>query len=124
MGCERDVTTLNDDEALLFQMELIKEEYRELMIELNETRWQRHLKGGVTNEQKAKLLKETADLIWVLIDMTIRFNLPLVKAFEMVAHSNMTKINPETGKAYEKHPETGKVMKGPHYWKPELEGIF
>lgn len=58
-------------------------------------------------------LKEICDLIWVLIGYAQCYGYDLAGAFDEVARSNMSKIDPETGVVLKR--EDGKVKKPPSY---------
>jgi predicted HAD superfamily Cof-like phosphohydrolase len=66
-------------------------------------------------------LKEVADALTDILYVTYgaghAFGINLDKCFEEVQQSNMSKLS-EDGKPI--YNETGKVMKGPKYFKPDL----
>ena len=70
---------------------------------------------------KSKDLKEVADALTDILYVTYgaghAFGINLDKCFEEVQQSNMSKLN-EDGKPI--YNEAGKVMKGPKYFKPDL----
>ncbi len=70
---------------------------------------------------KAKLTKELADLMYVVIGTAVTFGLPLEEVFAEVHKSNMSKLG-EDGKPI--YREDGKVMKGPNYKEPDLGRFF
>ena len=75
---------------------------------------------GWTREQKAALLKEMADLQYVLSGAAVALGLNLEEAFIRVHKSNMSKLG-EDGKPIRR--EDGKILKGPHYKEPNLEDL-
>ena len=70
---------------------------------------------------KDKNLKEVADALTDILYVTYgaghAFGIDLDKCFEEVQNSNMSKLD-ENGKPI--YNESGKVMKGPNYFKPDL----
>ena len=85
-------------------IDLIKEELEEL-----------------TEAMKNKDLLEVADALTDILYVTYgaghAFGINLDKCFEEVQNSNMSKLD-ENGKPI--YNESGKVMKGPNYFKPDL----
>jgi len=71
---------------------------------------------------KTKNLKEVADsltdILYVTYGAGIAFGLDLDKCFREVQRSNMSKLG-EDGKPI--YNESGKVMKGPKYFEPDLK---
>ena len=71
---------------------------------------------------KDKDIKEVADALTDILYVTYgaghAFGIDLDKCFEEVQNSNMSKLG-EDGKPI--YNEFGKVMKGPNYFKPNLE---
>lgn len=71
-----------------------------------------------TNEEVQKIMDEAAVL---LSEVTNHLRIPLpivVLCYEIVHKSNMSKINPETGKPDRR--EDGKILKGPNYTPPSM----
>ena len=70
---------------------------------------------------KKKDIKEVADALTDILYVTYgaghAFGIDLDKCFEEVQNSNMSKLG-ENGKPI--YNESGKVMKGPNYFKPNL----
>ena len=70
---------------------------------------------------KNKDLKEVADALTDILYVTYgaghAFGIDLDKCFEEVQNSNMSKLD-ENGKPI--YNDSGKVMKGPNYFKPDL----
>ena len=70
---------------------------------------------------KNKDLKEVADALTDILYVTYgaghAFGVDLDKCFEEVQNSNMSKLD-ENGKPI--YNDSGKVMKGPNYFKPDL----
>ena len=96
--------SLSSDKINTLRYELIKEELDELRVAMEN-----------------KDLLEVADALTDILDVTYgaghTFGIDLDKCFEEVQNSNMSKLG-EDGKPI--YNESGKVMKGPKYFKPDL----
>ena len=70
---------------------------------------------------KEKNIKEVADALTDILYVTYgaghAFGIDLDKCFEEVQNSNMSKLDTNGKPIYN---ESGKVMKGPNYFKPDL----
>ena len=92
------------DKINKLRIDLIKEELEEL-----------------TEAMKNKDLLEVADALTDILYVTYgaghAFGIDLDKCFDEVQNSNMSKLD-EDGKPI--YNESGKVMKGPNYFKPDL----
>ena len=86
---------------------LINEEFKEFMY--------------VSWDNQAALLKELADLVYVCYGYADRFGWDLDEAFRRVHLSNMSKLDPVTGKPIFR--EDGKILKGSAYKEPNLKGL-
>ena len=95
-------------------LQLIREEYRELEEVMYE-----YTDGGDTLDRE-NLLKELADLQYVVSGFAVRMGLNLEEAFQRVHRSNMSKLG-EDGKPI--YNDDGKVMKGPNYKAPDLSDL-
>ena len=97
--------SLSTDKINKLRIDLIKEELYEL-----------------TEAMKNKDLLEVADALTDILYVTYgaghAFGINLDKCFEEVQNSNMSKLD-ENGKPI--YNESGKVMKGPNYFKPNLK---
>ena len=73
------------------------------------------------NARKSKDLLEVADALTEILDVTYgaghAFGINLDKCFDEVQNSNMSKLGSDGKPIYN---ESGKVMKGPDYFKPDL----
>ena len=83
---------------------LIAEEFKEFMDE--------------NGKDQAALLKELADLVYVCYGYADRFGWDLDEAFRRVHLSNMSKLDPVTGKPIFR--EGGKILKSSAYKEPNL----
>ena len=86
---------------------LIVEEFKEFMDE--------------SGEDQAALLKELADLVYVCYGYADRFGWDLDEAFRRVHLSNMSKLDPVTGKPIFR--EDGKILKSSAYREPNLKDL-
>ena len=86
---------------------LIAEEFKEFMDE--------------TGDNQAALLKELADLVYVCYGYADRFGWDLDEAFRRVHLSNMSKLDPVTGKPIFR--EDGKILKSSAYKEPNLKDL-
>lgn len=100
---------------------LIEEEYKEAESEIIRITTKLRRGKPVSLELVHSLLKELADLQYVLSAFAVEFGIDMEKAFNLVHRSNMTKID-DNGRPFEVD-ETGKVRKGPRYEEPNLEGV-
>ena len=93
-----------DEKTMQLRYDLIKEELSELEVAM-----------------KTKDLKEIADaltdILYVTYGAGCAYGIDLDKCFKEVQNSNMSKLD-ENGKPI--YNESGKVMKGPNYFKPDL----
>ena len=84
--------------------ELIKEELEELKI-------------AMENKDLLEVADALTDILYVTYGAGHAFGINLDRCFEEVQNSNMSKLG-EDGKPI--YNESGKVMKGPKYFKPDL----
>ena len=93
-----------NDNIIKLRINLIKEELLELEEALNK-----------------KNIEETADALTDILYVTYgaghAFGIDLDKCFDEVQNSNMSKLGDDGKPIYN---ESGKVMKGPNYFKPDL----
>ena len=66
---------------------------------------------------KENLLKELADLLYVIYGYAATYGLPIDEAFKRVHESNMSKLGDDGKPLYR---EDGKVLKGPNYKQADL----
>ena len=84
--------------------ELIKEELEELKV-------------AMENKDLLEVADALTDILYVTYGAGHAFGINLDRCFEEVQNSNMSKLG-EDGKPI--YNESGKVMKGPKYFKPDL----
>ena len=86
------------------RIDLIKEELDEL-------------KEAMDNNDLLEVADALTDILYVTYGAGHAFGIDLDKCFDEVQNSNMSKLG-EDGEPI--HNESGKVMKGPKYFKPDL----
>ncbi|MDB4082284.1 nucleoside triphosphate pyrophosphohydrolase family protein [Candidatus Pelagibacter sp.] len=84
--------------------DLIKEELEELKV-------------AMTNKDLLEVADALTDILYVTYGAGHAFGIDLDKCFEEVQSSNMSKLDENNKPIYN---ESGKVMKGPKYFKPDL----
>ena len=90
------------------RLELISEEFSELA-------------QAIDDRDMIQIADALTDLLYVVYGAGHAFGIDLDECFQEVHSSNMSKLGPN-GKPI--HREDGKVMKGPGYFEPDLEGIL
>lgn len=96
---------------------LLHEEGLEVEAELLKTLGSSH---SILNS--SMLAKELCDLIYVCLYTAQKFGIDLGEVFDAVHASNMTKVDPSTGKAT--RDKGGKILKGTHYKSPPVYDII
>ena len=76
------------------------------------------LKEALNNKDLLEVADALTDILYVTYGAGHAFGVDLDKCFEEVQNSNMSKLD-ENGKPI--YNESGKVMKGPDYFKPNLK---
>lgn len=98
----------------MLRAKLMQEEFKELMNEIEYC--------AESDAHLHALAKEMADLIYVVIGSALEYGIPLDEAWNEVQRSNMSKMDPETGKAIKR--DDGKVLKGPNYSPADIQSII
>ena len=96
--------SLSTDKINKLRIDLIKEELGEL-------------KEAMDNNDLLEVADALTDILYVTYGAGHAFGINLDKCFDEVQNSNMSKLG-EDGEPI--HNESGKVMKGPKYFKPDL----
>ena len=96
--------SFSTDKINKLRIDLIKEELDELTQALN-------------NKDLLEVADALTDILYVTYGAGHAFGIDLDKCFDEVQNSNMSKLD-EKGKPI--YNESGKVMKGPNYFKPDL----
>ena len=93
-----------DDKITSLRYELIKEELDEL-------------KEAIDSKDIKEVADALTDILYVTYGAGHAFGINLDKCFEEVQNSNMSKLGTDGKPIYN---DKGKVMKGPNYFKPDL----
>ena len=96
--------SFSTDKINKLRLDLIKEELDEL-------------KEAMDNKDLLEVADALTDILYVTYGAGHAFGIDLDKCFEEVQNSNMSKLG-DNGKPI--YNESGKVMKGPKYFKPDL----
>ena len=96
--------SFSTDKINKLRLDLIKEELDELT-------------EAMKNKDLLEVADALTDILYVAYGAGHAFGIDLDKCFEEVQNSNMSKLD-ENGKPI--YNESGKVMKGPSYFKPDL----
>ena len=111
----------SDGKSVGFRMRLIREEFEEVIQAAGfclDVDWEDQVRSFAEGHcDKAHLLKELADLAYVIYGTAEAFGWDLDEAVKRVHESNMTKLGAD-GKVIRR--EDGKVLKGPYYSDPYL----
>ena len=96
--------SFSSDKINKLRIDLIKEELEELTDAMN-------------NRDLLEVADALTDILYVTYGAGHAFGIDLDKCFDEVQNSNMSKLG-ENGEPI--YNESGKVMKGPNYFKPDL----
>ena len=96
--------SFSTDKINSLRYDLIKEELEEL-------------KEAMENKDLLEVADALTDILYVAYGAGHAFGIDLDKCFEEVQNSNMSKLGDDGKPIYN---ESGKVMKGPKYFKPDL----
>ena len=96
--------SFSNDKVNNLRYDLIKEELEELKV-------------AIENKDLLEVADALTDILYVTYGAGHAFGIDLDKCFEEVQNSNMSKLGKDGKPIYN---ESGKVMKGPNYFKPNL----
>ena len=96
--------SFSSDKINTLRYELIKEEIEELKV-------------AMENNDLLEVADALTDILYVTYGAGHAFGIDLDKCFKEVQNSNMSKLD-DNGKPI--YNDSGKVMKGPKYFKPDL----
>ena len=96
--------SFSTDKINKLRLDLIKEELEEL-------------KEAMNSKDLLEVADALTDILYVTYGAGHAFGIDLDKCFDEVQNSNMSKLD-QNGKPI--YNESGKVMKGPNYFKPDL----
>tara|TARA_B110000967_G_scaffold103199_1_gene105858 strand:- start:57 stop:428 length:372 start_codon:yes stop_codon:yes gene_type:complete len=97
-----------NEKIVLLRYELIKEELEEL-------------NQAIKNKDIKEAADALTDILYVTYGAGHAFGIDLDKCFDEVQQSNMSKLGSDGKPIYN---EAGKVMKGPNYFKPDLNKLL
>ena len=100
----KDKPSFSTDKINKLRIDLIKEELEELS-------------EAMKNKDLLEVADALTDILYVTYGAGHAFGIDLDKCFQEVQNSNMSKLD-KNGKPI--YNESGKVMKGPKYFKPDL----
>jgi NTP pyrophosphatase (non-canonical NTP hydrolase) len=107
-------------DLLQLRMDLIKEEVRELEVEVGAICYQLAKSKEPSTQQLENMVKELTDVMYVTSGFAVTFGISVQPAFARVHKSNMTKL--VDGKPMLR--DDGKVIKGPNYKPPTMKGLI
>ena len=96
--------SFSDEKTNQLRLDLITEELEEL-------------KNAMESKDLLEVADALTDILYVTYGAGHAFGINLDKCFDEVQNSNMSKLGPDGNPIYN---ESGKVMKGPDYFKPDL----
>ena len=79
------------------------------------------LKDAIKNKDLVEIADALSDILYVTYGAGHAFGINLDKCFEEVQNSNMSKLGSDGKPIFN---ESGKVMKGPNYFKPNLKKLI
>ena len=97
-----------DNKIVQLRIDLIEEELNEL-------------KEAIKNNDIVEVADALTDILYVTYGAGHSFGVDLDKCFDEVQRSNMSKLGVDGKPIYN---ESGKVMKGPDYFAPDLKKII
>ena len=97
-------TSFSSDKINKLRVDLIEEELEEL-------------KEAINKKDLIETIDALTDILYVTYGAGHAFGVNLDKCFEEVQNSNMSKLNNDGKPIFDNN---GKVMKGPNYFKPNL----
>ncbi len=97
-----------DDKIVQLRVDLIEEELNEL-------------KEAIENNDIVEVADALTDILYVTYGAGHSFGVDLDECFEEVQKSNMSKLGEDGNPIYN---DSGKVMKGPNYFSPNLKKII
>ena len=100
----REKASFPDDKITSLRYELIQEELDEL-------------REAIDSKDMKEVADALTDILYVTYGAGHAFGINLDKCFEEVQNSNMSKLGSDGKPIYN---DKGKVMKGPNYFKPDL----
>ena len=103
-------------QELKIKSELSSEKINKLRVILIEEELE-ELKDAIKDNNIKEVADALTDILYVTYGAGHAFGINLDKCFDEVQNSNMSKLGKDGKPIYDEH---GKVMKGPNYFKPDL----
>ena len=100
----KEKSSFSSDKINELRFNLIKEELEELRI-------------AIDTKNLVEVADALTDILYVAYGAGHAFGINLDKCFDEVQQSNMSKLDDQSNPIYN---DSGKVMKGPKYFKPDL----
>ena len=137
IACDQEVASTTKEPNNPFNtrlyLRLITEEYMELMTTVSNSEVVESLKEQLLElcdygnteyspEIRARIADDLTDILYVTNGLGNVLGIDLDATWDEVHQSNMSKLNPDTGKA--DRDENNKVIKGKYYWKPKLDVVL
>ena len=104
----KDKASFPDKKIVQLRIDLIQEELNEL-------------KDAISNNDIIEVADALTDILYVTYGAGHSFGINLDRCFEEVQDSNMSKLDEDKLPIYN---DSGKVMKGPNYYPPNLKKII
>ena len=104
----KEIATFPENKIVQLRIDLTEEELNEL-------------KEAVKNNDIVEVADALTDILYVTYGAGHSFGVDLDKCFDEVQRSNMSKLGVDGKPIYN---ESGKVMKGPDYFAPDLKKII
>ena len=104
----KDKPSFSSDKINKLRLDLIKEEFDEL-------------KDAIDKKDLLEVADALTDILYVTYGAGHSFGVDLDSCFNEVQNSNMSKLGDDGKPIYN---ESGKVMKGPNYFKPNIKKII
>lgn len=102
-------------DVVVSRIRLVHEEYKELLDELQQARFQLHRGEKISNLHK--IAKELSDLLYVVYGTGVSLGIDLHEGFKKIHESNMSKLGEDGLPIF--RPD-GKVLKGEGYVEPDM----
>ncbi|RYD62770.1 MAG: hypothetical protein EOP83_13755 [Verrucomicrobiaceae bacterium] len=97
------------------------EKVRKMRRDILQEEFEEYIEGEETNDL-VEIADALGDIIYVAFGTAVSYGLPMDEIFDEIHRSNMSKLDPETGKPI--YREDGKVLKGSAYTPPDIRSII
>lgn len=114
-----------DRERIHMRLALVAEEFAELVgaaygkqaRSIIEKSWHEARASDDKTRDTIEVADALGDLIYVIYGMALELDIPLTDVLHEIHASNLSKLDAEGNPIYR---EDGKVLKGPHYFRPDI----